>query len=122
MMSMNHARSFQSTEPKRRQQSKQVKVVVKSKKYTTGEYVLWFAYAVMFAATLFLLVHMSSTIDHLNRNIESLKGDVAEQTTLNENLAYQKMEYSNPERILAIAKANGLDIQNTKVKQATTIE
>ncbi|PXW92615.1 cell division protein FtsL [Streptohalobacillus salinus] len=121
MMSINHARSYQPTAPKR-QQSKQVKVVVKSKKYTTGEYVLWGAYAAMFAVALFLLVHMSSNVDQLNRNIESLKGDVSEQTTLNENLTYQKMEYSNPERILAIAKENGLDIQNTKVKQATTIE
>ncbi len=114
-------RAFVHQQIPQRKQSKQVKVVVRSKRLTSGEYILMGLYALGFCLALFFVIHMSAEIDGINRNIESVKTEMTEQQMVNENLAYQKMELSNPERILAVAKEHGLDIQNTKVKQASKV-
>ena len=119
MMSLE--RAYIQQQIPQRKQSKQVKVVVRSKRFTPGEYILMGLYALGFCLALFFVIHMSAEIDGMNRNIESIKTDIAEQQSTNEDLAYQKTELSNPERILAVAKEHGLDIQNTKVKQASKV-
>ncbi|ELK45045.1 cell division protein FtsL [Halobacillus sp. ACCC02827] len=98
---------------------KQVKVKVHKKKWiSTGEKVLYsVSSAVVIAASVFL-VQFSSSTDSLNRDIRSLEENISKQESVNENLAYEVKELSNPDRILGIAKENGLDIQNAKVKQA----
>jgi cell division protein FtsL len=119
MMSLERAYVHQQIP--QRKQSKQVKVVVRSKRFTPGEYILMGLYTLGVCLALFFVIHMSAEIDGINRNIKSIKTEMTEQQSTNENLAYQKMELSNPERILAVAKEHGLDIQNTEVKQASKV-
>lgn len=118
---MSVEQAFVHQQVPQRKQTKKVKVVVRSKRFTSGEYILMGLYAFGFCVALFFMIHISAEIDGMNRNIASMKTKISEQATINDNLAYQKMELSNPERILAVAKEHGLDIQNTKVKQATKV-
>ncbi|TGB05011.1 cell division protein FtsL [Halobacillus salinus] len=121
-MSVEHARREQQPLQQPNKQ-KQVKVKVHKKKQwiSTGEKFLYsIATAAVVASSLFL-VQFSSSTDALNRDIRSLEQNISSQEAKNENLAYQVKELSNPDRILQIAKENGLDIQNAQVKQAGTI-
>lgn len=118
---MSVERAFVHQQIPQRKQSKQVKVVVKTKLFTPGEYILMGLYTLGVCVALFFMIHMSAEIDEMNRNIETAKTEMSEQYVINENLSHQKMELSNPERILALAKEHGLDIQNTKVKQASKV-
>ncbi|RWZ60700.1 cell division protein FtsL [Halobacillus fulvus] len=105
------------------ERQKQVKVKVHKKKrwISTGEKFLYtVSTAIVVAASVFL-VQFSSQTDVLNRDIRSLESNISQQETRNENLAYQVKELSNPDRILNIAKENGLNIQNAQVKQAGTV-
>lgn len=101
---------------------KQVKVKVHKQKWiSTGEKFLYsFATAAVLAASVFL-VQTSAATDTINRDIRSLESNISAQESQNENLAYQVKELSNPDRILGIAKENGLNIQNAEVKQAGKI-
>ncbi|MCA1023375.1 cell division protein FtsL [Halobacillus litoralis] len=101
---------------------KQVKVKVHKKKWlSTGEKFLYsITTSVVLAASVFL-IHTSAETDAINRDIRSLEQDISKQESQNENLAYQVKELSNPDRILSIAKENGLNIQNAQVKQAGKI-
>ncbi|UOQ43139.1 cell division protein FtsL [Halobacillus salinarum] len=98
---------------------KQVKVKVHRKKWiSTGEKFLYsIASTAVIAASLYM-VHFSSSTDKLNRDIQQAEQKIDAQQSQNENLAYQVKELSNPDRILKIAKKNGLSIKNSQVKQA----
>ncbi|WP_067838852.1 cell division protein FtsL [Amphibacillus sediminis] len=96
-------------------------VKVKVRRITPGEILLGSFFAILVSASLIYMVAFSANIDTLNRDLQRLDQEVSEQQTVNENLRHQKKEYSNPERILEIAKKHGLNIQNTKVKQASQI-
>lgn len=121
-MSVEHARREQQPlhQPKRQ---KQVKVKVHKKKQwiSTGEKFLYSIGTTAVLATSLFFVQFSSSTDTLNRDIRSLEQDISKQESVNENLAYQVKELSNPDRILEIAKQNGLNIQNAEVKQAGTV-
>lgn len=104
------------------EREKQVKVKVNKKRWiSTGEKFLYSVATTAVVAASVFLVQFSSTTDSLNRDIRSLEQDITQQQSQNENLAYQVKELSNPDRILKIAKQNGLNIQNAKVKQAGTV-
>lgn len=124
-MSLSEARSYQTSIPQRTiyadhdLQPKKV-IKVKSRKVTLGEKVLACFFAIGMALALVYMVSYNANIDSLNREVQRLEREILEQQTINENLSHQVMEYSNPERILMIAKQNGLNIQNTQVKQATS--
>ena len=123
-MSLSEARSYQTLTPQRtrRTDQKHVKKVIKvnSRKITLGEKILACSFGLCMALALIFTVSYNANIDSLNRHVQRLEREIAEQQTINENLSHQAMEYSNPERILMIAKENGLNIQNTQVKQATS--
>ncbi|SEN63580.1 cell division protein FtsL [Amphibacillus marinus] len=124
-MSLNEARQYQSIAPQRRrsepaQQPKKL-VKVKTKGLTVGEKLLGGIFGISLSVFLIYMVSFSANIDTVNRQIQSLEREITEQQTVNDNLRHQVMDYSNPERILSIAKANGLNIQNTQVKQAAQI-
>ncbi|WP_079480379.1 cell division protein FtsL [Halobacillus salinus] len=121
-MSVEHARREQQPLQQPNKQ-KQVKVKVHKKKQwiSTGEKFLYSIATVAVVASSLFLVQFSSSTDALNRDIRSLEQNISTQEAKNENLAYQVKELSNPDRILQIAKENGLDIQNAQVKQAGTI-
>ncbi|WP_112180752.1 MULTISPECIES: cell division protein FtsL [Paraliobacillus] len=127
-MSASEARNWQQTAAERSEQTyrqtetkKQVKVDVTQRWITPGEKFLYVIFSLATAATLFYVVSFSTNLDALNRDIQSLESTVEQQETINANLTYQVKEYSNPDRILRIAKENGLKIQNTEVKQTATI-
>ncbi|SDB87511.1 cell division protein FtsL [Pelagirhabdus alkalitolerans] len=125
-MSVNEARNYQSTAPKRTHRSEpshQPKKIVKvnSRKITKGEKIIWGFFGVLIAVSLIYIVSFNSNLDAVNRDIQQLENQIEEQQSVNQNLNHQVMEYSNPERILEIAKDNGLTIQNTEVRQATHV-
>ncbi|MGP4059714.1 cell division protein FtsL [Halobacillus litoralis] len=120
-MSAEQIRKQQPLHQPDKQKQVKVKVHKKKKWISTGEKFLYsITTAGVLAASVFF-VQFSSSTDSLNRDIRSLEQDISQQQSQNENLAYQVKELSNPDRILSIAKENGLDIQNAQVKQAGTI-
>ncbi|MBM7540472.1 cell division protein FtsL [Amphibacillus cookii] len=126
-MSLNEARQYYAATPQRRRRSEPSQqpkklVKIKSRKITTGEKFLAALFGIVVSVVMIYIVSFSANLDSLNRDLQRLEQEVNEQQTVNANLDYQVMEYSNPERILNIAKENGLNIQNTKIKQATQIE
>ncbi|WP_099157988.1 cell division protein FtsL [Virgibacillus ndiopensis] len=122
-MSINHARSFQPTHtshsPKR---EKQVAIKVrKSSWITKGEKVLYSVIGVSLILAGIFIVSFSSTTDSVNREIQSLERTIQTQKVENDGLKYEKKELSRPERIIKIAKENGLKIQDSEVKHASVI-
>ncbi|MBU5595392.1 cell division protein FtsL [Amphibacillus sp. MSJ-3] len=125
-MSLSEARNYQTSIPQRSRHTEQYQqpkklIKIKSRGITPGEKILVCLFGVCLSLALAFMVSYSANIDSLNRDLQKLEREVSEQQTINENLKHQVMEYSNPERILKIAKENGLDIQNTQVKQARQI-
>ncbi|MFC7320350.1 cell division protein FtsL [Halobacillus campisalis] len=101
------------------QQQKQVKVKIQKKQWvSTGEKVLYSAATGVIALASVFMVHFSSTTDTLNRDIQQAEQKISQQEAVNDSLAYDAKELSNPDRILQIAKDNGLEMQNAEVKQA----
>lgn len=123
-MNTSEARHWQSVAPERRRQTEPIrepKRHVKKSRITIGEKWLGVMYGVITGLALLYIVSFSSNVDAINRDVQRLENQVVEQETLNANLQHQVMEFSNPDRILTIAKENGLKIQNTKVKQTTRV-
>lgn len=122
-MSAIPAKKWQQTQPQRKQErERQVKVKVHNKKWVTaGEKLLYTLFSGVIIAFSVFMVSFSSTTDSLNRDLQQLEQNVQKQQTYNENLKYKKKELSNPDRIIQIAKENGLKIQNSKVKQASKV-
>ncbi|WP_186577558.1 cell division protein FtsL [Aquibacillus kalidii] len=111
-----HVTHTGQAEPKR-----QVKVKVHKRWVTPGEKLMYTVFSVLAVVALFFAVSFSSSADALNRDVQQLQQQVQEQQSANENLQFKVKELSNPDRILRIAKENGLQIQNTQVKQASMI-
>src|SRR5690625_462595 len=125
-MNRTEARNYQTTVPQRprrydQDQSAKKLIKVKSRSITRGEQLLFSVFFICLTLASVYMVSYNSNIDSLNRDLQRLDHEISEQQSINENLSHQVMEYSNPERILMIAKKNGLDIQNTQVKQATSV-
>lgn len=123
-MNSNHARSWQQS-PNRETAPKQKQVVIKVRRtslVTRGEKVLYAFFCFMFIIACFYIVSFSSTMDSLNRDVQSLEQNVEVQKVTNDNLVIEIKELSKPERITKIAKENGLKIQNTEVKKANPLK
>jgi len=122
-MNTSEARNWQQAVPERRQSEPQQKPQkqVKSRRITAGEKILAILFGAFTVLALLYSVSFSSNVDAINRDVQRLERQVVEQETLNANLHFQVMEFSNPDRILTIAKENGLKIQNTKIKQTKQI-
>lgn len=118
-MAAEKARSWQehytaqSAEPVRKQV-----VIKKSGWITQGEKVLYSVVGICLILVSVLVVTFSSQTDTLNRNLQSVEQKVQKQELKNAGLADEIKELSRPERIIKIAKENGLKIQDAKVKQA----
>lgn len=128
-MSSHHAKSWESSwqrnseiggiQPERK---RRVKVKVHKKRWiTTGEKFVYVLFSAIVLSILFYTVSFSYSVDSLNRQVQGLEQDVSAQAETNANLEYEVKELSNPNRILDIARSHGLEIQNTKLKQATKI-
>ncbi|SDJ74320.1 cell division protein FtsL [Sediminibacillus albus] len=119
----NWQQSWQQTEgnPQTTTETKRQVKVQKKKWISTGEKFLYTMFSAIVLTVLYFSVSFSSSTDALNREVQQLEKQVESQQEVNENLEYKKKELSNPDRILEIAKDNGLKIQNAEVKQATQL-
>lgn len=118
---MSNARKWQLEQPYQVQQPKK-KVIVKVRKrswVTKGEKVIYTFVAALFVLASLYMVHFASKTDLLNREIIALEAEVHQQKLENKSLYFEVSELSSPERIITIARKNGLEIQESKVMQAT---
>ncbi|GAB3793539.1 cell division protein FtsL [Virgibacillus kimchii] len=105
--------------PKREQ-----KVTVKVRKQgwlTKGEKIIYSLVGICIIAAGGFIVSFSSSTDSLNRDLQQLEQTVQNQQVINESLLFEVKELERPERITKIARENGLKIQDTKIKQAQSV-
>lgn len=120
-MNTNHARKWEYSRPATTPQKKQVKVKVRTTGWITkGEKIIYTFVGACLIASSFYIVSYASTNDALNREIQSLEQKIEDQQIQNELLFFEKQELSKPERIIKIARDNGLKI-DTKVKRAQAL-
>ncbi|SIS37945.1 cell division protein FtsL [Salimicrobium flavidum] len=118
-MSIEKVRASQT---ERQPERKQVKVKVAKKKWiSTGEKYLYSIVSGAVLCACAYVISFSSATDSLNRDIETLEGNLEQQQSVNSSLSYDVEQLKNPERILDVAKKHGLDIQQSQVKQAGTV-
>lgn len=118
---MNNARKWQLEQEYVPQQPKR-KIVVKVKKrswITKGEKVIYSFAAFFFVIASLYMVHFASKTDLLNREAIALEQEVQAQKLENQALYFEVSELSSPDRIINIAREHGLEIQDTKVMQAS---
>ncbi|KGX93268.1 hypothetical protein N781_12730 [Pontibacillus halophilus JSM 076056 = DSM 19796] len=121
-MSAEKARKLEKRELQQQAQKRQVQVQVKKQPWITKkEKVLYSLVCSVVIACSTYVVSYASTMDSLNRDIQSIQKDISQQQVQNENLEYKVKELSNPDRILRIAEENGLEIQKSEVKQANSL-
>ncbi|UOQ47965.1 cell division protein FtsL [Gracilibacillus caseinilyticus] len=124
-MSSQHARVFHSQEqvqhPVQQPNVVRKKVKVQKRWVTRGEKFMYILFAAITLSFSTYIVTYSSSLDQLNRNIDTLNTQIEEQSVHNANLTYKVKELSQPERIIANAKEHGLKVQNTQVKQASEV-
>ncbi|MBM7678628.1 cell division protein FtsL [Gracilibacillus alcaliphilus] len=123
-MSSQHARDLRHerlSQPVRQPKIVKKKVKVQKRWVTPGEKIMYAVFAVIFLSISAYIVSYSSSLDQLNREVETLNNQVEQQSVVNTNLSFQIKELSQPERIIENAKSHGLKIQNTKVKQANEL-
>ncbi len=121
-MSAQKARVLHDTEQQSQTQQQQTKVHVHKKKWvSTGEKALYTLVSSLAIAASIFIVSYSSSLDSMNRDIQKLEGNISDQKVVNENLEFKIKELSDPERILEIAKKNGMKINQSKVKQADNV-
>lgn len=123
-MNTNHARKWdysKTVSTPERDQHVLVKRVRKQGWITKGEKILYALIGTGLVIAAFYIVSFASTNDTLNREIQSMENKVQEQEMINDMLAYEKKELSKPERIIRIARENGLKIQDSEVKQAKAV-
>lgn len=122
---MNKAKQWQvkETSPiQQPQRKKQIVVKVRRRGWvSTGEKVIYTLFGVGLIASCLYVVSFASQTDQLNRDLLQLEGAVHNQTIENEALYFEVSELSSPERIIQIARDNGLKIQDAKVKRATAV-
>src|SRR5699024_3853232 len=107
-MNKNNARQWQEYSAQT-QRNKQRKVVVKVRYknlLTTGEIVIYAFLATALLGIGIFIVSYASSVDTLNRDVQSLEQDIQKQTAKNDELLGEVRELSKSERITSIAKEN----------------
>lgn len=119
-MNSNNARQWQQYSAQtQRDNQRKVVVKVRSKNWLTkGEKVIYAFLATALLGIGIFIVSYASSVDTLNRDVQSLEQDIQQQTAKNDELLGEVRELSKSERITSIAKENGLKIQDAKVKRA----
>lgn len=122
-MSSSQARNWQQTQtttaPKK---DKQVVIKVKKQSWISkGEKVLYSIVGTCLIIAAIYVVSFASSTDTINRELQALENNVQKQQVENKGLLFEKKELSRPERIVKIAKKNGLQIQDAKVKQVSAL-
>lgn len=123
-MSASHARSWQQTTQTNTAPKKDKEVVIKVRKQswiTKGEKILYSVIGTCLILAAMYMVSFASSTDTINRELQALQNDVQKQQVVNEGLLFEKKELSRPERIVKIAKENGLQIQDAEIKQVSAL-
>lgn len=122
---MNKAKQWQveeATPSHETQEKRQIVVKVKRRSWVSkGEKVIYTLFSVGLIASCLYIVSYASKLDQLNRDLLQLEQTVHNQKLENEALYFEVSELSSPERIIKIARENGLKIQDAKVKRAVTM-
>lgn len=119
-MAANHARKWEQTYTSY-QPKVEKKIVIRKKSWITkGEKLLYSFVAACLLIAGGFVVSYSSSLDNINREIQSLENEIAQQKVVNEGLVFEIKELSRPERIIQYAKENGLSLQAAEVKQANS--
>ena len=107
-------------QPKRKQQNRlNVKPQVKVKKkrvITTGEKLLLSILLVVSTIGCMMIISKQAAIYQINNDIQVLESNITNQQKVNSDLEEEITELSRPERILKIAKDQGLTIINNNVQ------
>jgi len=118
-MNTNHARKWDYSTVATPNEKRKVAVRVHKQGWITkGEKILYALLGIGLIAVSLYIVSYTSTTDTLNRDIQSLETKIQDQQIKIEALTFEKKELSQPERIIRIARDNGLKIPETEVKQA----
>lgn len=122
-MNAQQARHWQeSYQSQVEQQEKQTQVTVRKKSWLTpGEKIIYTFISACLVVAGFFVVSFSSSIDSLNREVQTLERTIETQQVTNQSLEFEKKELSKPDRIMKVAEENGLKIQGTKIKRAESI-
>lgn len=120
ILHMNQARNWQNyqTQPNEEQQKKVVVKIRKKSWLTKGEKIIYAFLCMLIIFSGIYIVSFSGSTDTLNREVQSLEQKVEHQKVEIASSQYEIRELSKPERIIKIAKENGLKIQDTEVKRA----
>ncbi|MGM8214376.1 cell division protein FtsL [Bacillaceae bacterium W0354] len=110
-------RTIEKTTPQRKNHSQ----VVKKPYFTKGEKLLYSIGVLIITVVTVMVVHFSSSIDTLNRDLQVMNNKIENVKLQNNNLSAEVKELSKPSRISAIARENGLNIKNANVKQASNL-
>lgn len=122
---MNKATQWQVKETptvEQAQRKKQIVVKVRRRGWiSTGEKFIYSLFGIGLLVSCLFVVSYASKTDQLNRDLLKLEQSVHNQKIENEALYFEVSELSSPERIIQIARENGLKIQDAKVKRATAV-
>lgn len=122
---MNNARKWQVKEDyisRAPEPKKQMVVKVRRRGWVSkGEKVIYMMFAIGFIAACLYIVSYASKTDEINREVLTLEQTIHNQKLENEALYFEVSELSSADRIIEIARENGLKIQDSKVKRATTV-
>lgn len=124
-MNTNHARNWQPNHTQSIGTNQSKKVVVKVRKngiLTKGEKIIYAFFATVLLAVGLYIVSFSSSLDTLNRDVQTLETNTQQMKVDNETLSFEVRELSKPERITKIANDNGLKIQDAQVKRAVHVK
>lgn len=124
-MNTNYARNWQANQAQSTQRNQSKKVVVKVRKngiLTKGEKIIYTFFATVLLAVGLYIVSFSSSLDTLNRDVQTLETETQQMKVDNETLSFEIRELSKPERITQIASDNGLKIQDAQVKRAVHVK
>src|SRR5699024_11793007 len=119
-MNTNNARRWQQYSAQtQRDNQRKVVVKVRSKNWLTkGEKVIYAFLATALLGIAIFIDSYASSVNTLNRDVQSLEQDIQKQTAKNDELLVEVRELSKSKRIKSFAKENGLKIQDSKVKHA----
>lgn len=121
-MQTNQARNWQQNYEVQETTQHEKQIFIKVKKVgwiTKGEKVLFALICLLLICAAYYVISFASTTYNLNKDVQTLENSINQQLVVNDGLVFEVKELSKPERIIQIAKVNGLKTQNTKVKQAT---
>lgn len=122
-MNGNHARKLnRSPHVARPTEKRQVKVKIhKTGWITKGEKMLYSLLGTITIIAGAYVISFSSTTDQLNRELQSLETTIVSQVEVNDSLAFEINELSDPARITKIARDNGLKVQYAEVKRVQSL-